>query len=278
MDFNISMNRNKILELPDGNEIRYSSGPGHMVGLGDTQVLREGEPVGSFLGFTYDGVYQEGDDFLPGGGFEQEAGGEKFRDIDGVKDENGDLTGEPDGQLNNDDRSIIGNPHPDFIWGWNNDFSWKGFDLNIFFQAIQGNDVFNYTLMELDLLAGRNNATTAALNRWTPTNTDTDVPKAFGGRSRRSSTRWIQDGSFIRLKNLALGYNLPNSALEKMGLRKFRIYVSAQNILTITGYTGYDPEVNYRTDGATNGNRNLGLDYASYPNAKSYTLGLNIGF
>jgi hypothetical protein len=83
---------------------------------------------------------------------------------------------------------------------------------------------------------------------------------------------------FFRLKNLALGYNLPNSALEKMGLRKFRIYVSAQNILTITGYTGYDPEVNYRTDGATNGNRNLGLDYASYPNAKSYTLGLNIGF
>jgi TonB-linked SusC/RagA family outer membrane protein len=278
MDFNISMNRNKILELPDGNEIRYSSGPGHMVGLGDTQVLREGEPVGSFLGFTYDGVYQEGDDFLPGGGFEQEAGGEKFRDIDGVKDENGELTGEPDGVLNNDDRTLIGNPHPDFIWGWNNDFSWKGFDLNIFFQAIQGNDVFNYTLMELDLLAGRNNATTAALNRWTPTNTDTDVPKAFGGRSRRSSTRWIQDGSFIRLKNLALGYNLPNSALEKMGLRKFRIYVSAQNILTITGYTGYDPEVNYRTDGATNGNRNLGLDYASYPNAKSYTLGLNIGF
>jgi hypothetical protein len=106
------------------------------------------------------------------------------------------LTGEPDGRLNNDDRTIIGNPHPDFIWGWNNDFSWKGFDLNIFFQAIQGNDVFNYTLMELDLLAGRNNATTAALNRWTPTNTDTDVPKAFGGRSRRSSTRWIQDGSF----------------------------------------------------------------------------------
>jgi outer membrane receptor protein involved in Fe transport len=92
MDFNISMNRNKILELPNGNEIRYSSGPGHMVGLGDTQVLREGEPVGSFLGFTYDGVYQEGDDFLEGGGFEQEAGGEKFRDIDGVKDENG----EPD--------------------------------------------------------------------------------------------------------------------------------------------------------------------------------------
>jgi hypothetical protein len=189
------------------------------------------------------------------------------------------LTGVPDGQLNNDDRTIIGNPHPDFIWGWNNDFSWKGFDMNIFFQASQGNDIFNYTLMELDLMAGRNNATTAALNRWTPTNTNTDIPKANGGRSRRASTRWIQDGSFIRLKNLALGYNLPNEVLDKIGIRKFRIYVSAQNLLTFTSYDGYDPEVNYRTAAdATESNRNLGLDYASYPNAKSYTLGINIGF
>lgn len=278
MDFNISTNKNEILALPDGNDIQYNSGPGHMVGLGNTQILREGEPVGTFYGWIYDGVYQEGDDFLPGGGFEQEAGGEKFRDIDGVKDGDGNLTGEPDGQLNNDDRTIIGNPHPDFIWGWNNDFSWKGFDLNIFFQASQGNDIFNYTLMELDLLAGRNNATTAALDRWTPSNTDTDIPKANGGRSRRASTRWVQDGSFVRLKNLALGYNLPQPILEKMNIRKLRIYVSAQNILTFTDYEGYDPEVNYKTSGTTNSNRNLGLDYASYPNAKSFTLGLNIGF
>ena len=132
--------------------------------------------------------------------------------------------------------------------------------------------------MELDLLAARNNATTNALNRWTPTNTNTDVPKAFGGRSRRATSRWIYDGSFIRLKNIAIGYNLPESVLDKMNLQKFRVYVSAQNILTITDYEGFDPEVNYRTSGATNGNRNLGLDYASYPNAKSYTVGLNIGF
>ena len=278
MDFNISANRNKVLTLPEGNDIQYSSGPGHMVGLGNTQMLKEGESVGVFYGWIYDGVYQEGDDFIPGGGFEQEAGGEKFRDIDGIKDAEGELTGEADGQLNADDRAIIGNPHPDFIWGWNNDFSWNGFDMNIFFQASQGNDIFSYTLMELDLLAARNNATTTALDRWTPSNTNTDVPKAFGGRSRRASTRWIYDGSFIRLKNIAIGYNLPKSILDKMKIQKFRIYVSAQNLLTITDYEGFDPEVNYRTSGSTNGNRNLGLDYASYPNAKSYTFGLNIGF
>jgi TonB-linked SusC/RagA family outer membrane protein len=277
MDFNISTNKNKVLELPDGNDIIYGSFPGHMVGFDNTQILREGEPVGSFWGFFYDGVYQEGDEFLPGGGFEQEPGGEKFSDIDGRGDD-GELTGIPDGQLNNDDKSIIGNPHPKFVWGWNNDFSWKGFDLNIFFQASQGNDMYSYTLMELDHMAGRNNATTAALNRWTPTNTNTDVPRAFGGRSRRASTRFIYDASYVRLKNLALGYNLPVSVLTKMKLQRFRVYISAQNILTFTSYEGYDPEVQYRSGGATNGNRNLGLDYASYPNVKSWTFGLNIGF
>src|SRR5690606_8730017 len=124
-------------------------------------------------------------------------------------------------QLNSDDRTIIGNPHPDFIWGWNNDFQWKNFDLNIFFQGSQGNDILSYTLMELDLLAGINNATTNALNRWTPTNTNTDVPKAVTGRTRRVSTRWIYDGSFARLKNLSLGYNLPSSVLQKWKINKF---------------------------------------------------------
>ena len=278
MDINISANRNEILSLPEGNEIQYGSGPGHMVGLGSTQVLREGYPVGSFFGWIYDGVYQEGDDFIPGGGFEQIAGGEKFRDINGVRNEAGELTGQSDNQLNSDDRTIIGNPHPDFTWGWNHDFQWKNFDLNLFFQGSQGNDILSYTLMELDLLAGINNATTNALDRWTPTNTNTDVPKAVTGRTRRVSTRWISDGSFARLKNLAIGYNLPAALLERMKISKFRIYLSAQKILTVTDYEGYDPEVNYQSSGSTNGNRNLGLDYGSYPNAKSYTIGLNIGF
>jgi hypothetical protein len=255
-----------VLTLPGGNEIQYGSGPGHLVGLGNTQVLREGYPVGSFFGWIYDGVYQVGDEFLPGGGFEQTAGGEKFRDLDG------------DGRLNSNDRTIIGDPNPKFTWGFNNDFSWKGFDMNIFFQGSYGNDILSYTLMELNLLSGINNATTAALNRWTPTNTNTDVPAARAGRTRRVSTRWVYDGSFTRLKNLAFGYNLPATVTETLRINKFRVYVSAQNILTFTKYEGYDPEVNYNSGGSTNSNRNLGLDYGSYPNAKSYTVGINIGF
>ncbi|KAA6439047.1 TonB-dependent receptor [Dyadobacter flavalbus] len=277
-DINFALNRNKVLKLPGGTDILYGSAPGHMVGLGQTQVLREGYPVGSFYGWIYDGVYQEGDSFIPGGGFEVAAGGEKFRDINGKKDAQGVLTGEPDGLLNSDDRTIIGNPHPKFTWGMNNDFSWKGLDLSIFFQASQGNDMLSYTLMELNLLSGINNATTDALNRWTPTNTNTDIPKAMAGRTRRVSTRWIQDGSYVRLKNLAIGYNLPKAFLDKLKISKLRIYASAQNILTFTNYEGYDPEVNYSSDGNTDSNRNLGLDYGSYPNAKSYTIGLNVGF
>jgi len=266
MDVNISRNVNKVLTLPDGTDIQYGSGPGHMVGLGNTQLLKEGYPVGSFFGWIYDGVYQQGDDFIPGGGFEQVPGGEKFRDLNG------------DGILNANDRQIIGNPHPDFIWGWNNDFRWRNFDLNIFFQGSYGNEILSYTLMELDLLSGINNATTAALNRWTPTNTDTDIPRAMTGRTRRVSTRWIYDGTFTRLKNLSLGYNMPAPILEKLKVTRLRLYVSAQNILTFTNYRGYDPEVNYQSGGATNGNRNLGLDYGSYPNAKNYTFGINVGF
>ncbi|GAB3970364.1 TonB-dependent receptor [Spirosoma terrae] len=266
MDVNLSLNRNKVLSLPDGKDIFYSSAPGHLVGLDQTQILREGSPVGSMYGWIYDGVYQEGDKFLTGSGFEQVVGGEKFRDLDG------------NGAINSNDRTIIGNPNPKFIWGWTNEFKWKNLDLNVFFQGSQGNDMLSYTLMELDLLSGINNATTNALNRWTPQNTNTSVPKASSARTRRVSTRWIYDGSYVRLKNLAIGYTFPQVLTNKIKLNRLRIYASAQNILTFTDYPGYDPEVNYNTSGSVNGNRNLGLDYGSYPNAKSYTIGLNIGF
>ncbi|WP_229201290.1 SusC/RagA family TonB-linked outer membrane protein [Arcticibacterium luteifluviistationis] len=278
VNLNISANRNKVLELPEDTDIQYASGPGHMVGIGNTQILRVGAPVGSFFGWIYDGVYQAGDEFLPGGGFEQIAGGEKFRDINGIKDANGVLTGEPDGVLNSDDRDIIGDPNPDFIWGITSNFNWKNFDLSIFFQGSQGNDLLSFSLLEIESMGGSYNSTTRALERWTPTNTDTDIPIRSASRAQRVSTRWVYDGSYARLKNLAIGYNLPAGVANKLHLNKLRIYASAQNILTFTKYPGYDPEVNYNSGGSgSSSNRNLGLDYGSYPNAKSYTIGLNIG-
>ncbi|MCU0404951.1 MAG: TonB-dependent receptor [Chitinophagaceae bacterium] len=275
---NWSNNKNKILELPGGTDVFYSRAPGHMAGIGNTHVLRVGAPVGAFWGYLYDGVYQQGDTFIPGGGFEQAAGGEKYRDING-RGSDGKLTGNPDGRLNTDDQTIVGDPNPDFIWGFNNSVSYKNFDLNLFFQGSQGNDVLSFTLLENELLGGNSgNQTKRTLNRWTPTNTNTNIPAAVLSRAQRVSTRHIYDGSYARLKNIALGYTLPQRLTEKIKVDRIRFYVSAQNILTFTNYPGVDPEVNYLSGGGAAGNLNAGLDYASYPNAKSVTFGVNIGF
>lgn len=265
-DFNFSRNRNEVLELPDENDIRINSGPGHMVGIEATSILRVGEPVGSYYGYVYDGVYQQGETILPGN-FDQFEGGEKMKDVSGPD-------GVPDGEITPDDRIIIGNPNPDFFWGFNNDFTYKNFDMNIFFVGSQGNDIYSFTLMELETLRGISNSTTQALNRWTPTNTNTDIPVANTARGYHSSSRWVFDGSYVRLRNIALGYTLP----ESLGFDKVRVYISGQNLLTFTDYRGFDPEVNFRTGGGASGNLNVGLDYGSYPNAKSFTLGLNITF
>jgi TonB-linked SusC/RagA family outer membrane protein len=276
-DLNFATNKNKVLELPDGNDVFYGTYPGHMVGIQSTNVLREGQPVGAFYGYVYDGVYQEGETILEGN-FDQFTGGEKYKDIDGIKDDEGNLTGQPDGKLSGDDRTVIGDPNPDFIWGFNNTLSYKGFDLNIFLIGSQGNDLYSYTLMELETLRGISNSTTEALRRWQPERSNTDVPKASLDRGYHSSSRWVFDGSYLRIKNIALGYNLPKATVNKVGLSNVRIYVSGQNLLTATKYRGYDPEVNYRSGGGASGNLNAGLDYGSYPNAKSYTMGLKITF
>lgn len=258
---NVTFNRNKVLSLPNGGaDIILSNAPS-FTGTLQNSILRVGEPVGSFYGFVYQGVYQAGDQFVPGGAFETSLGGEKFADLNN------------DSKLDNYDRKIIGNPNPKAVWGFNNDFSYKGFNLNIFFQAMTGGDMLNLTNMELNILSGNTNATTDALQRWTPTNTNTNVPKAATGRSPRVSTRFVEDGSFIRCKNISIGYDFPSNLLNKLKLSSARIYLSGQNLWTLTNYSGVDPEVAYKSN-----NTNLGLDFGSYPNPKSYTLGISLGF
>ncbi len=272
-DFNISINRNKILELPGNKDILYGNAPGHWPGFANARIMREGEALGSFYGYTYDGVYQAGDTFIPGAGFEQMAGGEKYKDMDGMGTD-GKLTGQPDNILNTNDQKIIGNPNPDFIFGFNNEFKFKGFDLTIFINGSQGNDIYSYQLQELENLGAYGyNTTREALKSWSPTNTNTNVPIKNISRSLKPSSRWVMDGSYIRIKNIMFGYNLPKTITQKLQIQKVRFYVSGQNLFTITKYRGFDPEVNYRTS-----NSNQGTDYASYPMAKSITVGLNVGF
>ena len=255
-DFNISFNRNKILELASGDVIQKKR-PGHIIG-DETNILREGLPLGSFYGYIYEGVNKE-------------TGAPMYKDIAGRDSENN-LVMEPDGVVNSSDRTVIGNPNPDFIFGFNNSLKYKNFDLNIFFQGVVGNDMMNFTRMELEWCNGKENQMTTVLNRWTPTNTDTDIPKV-DSYSSITSTRWVEDGTYVRLKNVSLGYSVPKSILGKSGIEKLRIYVSGQNLWTITNYSGYNPDVSYNDS-----NTGLGLDYGSYPSTRSITCGLNIAF
>jgi len=145
----------------------------------------------------------------------------------------------------------------------------------LFLQGVYGNKILNANRFELEYLNGTNNQNRDMLNRWTPTNTNTDIPRASTTRpANRISSRQIEDGSYLRLKNAQLAYNLPASVTKALKIQSFRVYVTAQNYLTWTKYSGYDPEVNrFGQD-----SRSQGFDYSSYPAAKTLLLGLNVGF
>ncbi len=260
-DFNWATNKNVVVKLIDGEDVFLDSAPGSFL-QDQTHILREGEPVGVFFGYDYQGVYQGGD--FPAGlaGYSGAvAGDELFTDLNN------------DGLITTADRKIIGNPNPDWTAGLNNNFRYKNFDLNVFFQASVGGDIFSYTFLEL--ASGESNATTEVLQAWTPSNTDTGIPSAKV-REKRINSRYVFDGGYIRLKNLSLGYNLPMNIVDKLNLQNVRLSLSGQNLLTFTDFPGTDPEASYANSGDFNSNVNRGFDYGSYPNLRSFTLGLNV--
>ncbi|WP_298551485.1 TonB-dependent receptor [uncultured Algibacter sp.] len=268
-DFNWSRNRNEIVKLAVSGEDLFldSAAPGHFL-QDDTHILREGEPIGQFFGYEYRGVYQGGG--LPEGTATFSgavAGDELFTDVE--------VDGVSDGVINSADRKIIGDPNQDWTFGLNNTFKYKDFDLGIFFQGAIGGDIYSFTLSEL--ASGGSNATTEALNVWTPSNTNTNVPRA-SARERRINSRFVYDGSYVRLKNLVFGYSLPSQLANKLGMDNVRLSLSGQNLLTITDYPGTDPEVSYQASGNRNGNVNRGFDYGNYPNIESITFSVNLKF
>lgn len=275
---NYATNRNQVVELSSGTELLGSAAPGYFAG-GATYLLREGEALGLFWGLDYQGVYQGGavptNTALLGSSFDGDGnpipGEPLFAE---VADEEGNF----DGVIDDNDRQIIGDPNPDFTFGVTNTFSYKSFDLNIFFQGAVGGDIYNLTAVQL--YNGDSNGLTDVLNSWTPENTDTDIPRA-AIRGRERSSRFVEDGSYLRLKNAALGYNLPNNILNKAGIGSTRLTISAQNLLTFTNYSGLDPEVSYfGSGGESSGDDNVvqGHDYGNYPNLRSITAGINLKF
>lgn len=254
---NISFNRNKVTSLgPFSKNIPYGS----VYERGNAIRAEAGKPLGAFYGYVAEGV-------------DPANGMMKYADLD------------KSGDLSDGDRTYIGYAQPDFIYGLTNTVSYKNFELNVFFQGIQGNDIFNASRIETEGMYDSKNQSTKVLRRWTTAGQVTDVPRATGGNAGAPagysndyntfvSSRFIEDGSYLRLKALTLSYKFGNSLLQRVGIGRMSVYVTAQNLFTITHYSGFDPEV---SQNSPNGPA-MGIDYGTYPQSRSFIFGVTADF
>ena len=251
----ISTNKNKVIELSGGKDIIPT---GSAVELSGYNIARVGQPLGIFFGYIEDGLDDKG--FI------------KYKDINN------------DGLINPLDRVIIGTPYPDFTFGFNSDFSYKNFDLNIFFEGVYGNDiVFQTAYTNLNSFQRGNNQFADLFgNYWTEDNPNPQAkyPKISAATQMLASDRFIEDGSYLRIKSLQLSYNIPTEKMKMSWLSKARIYFKANNLFTITNYSGINPDINTTGNDSQNiGSRlRMGTDTDGYPNAKIYAIGIQLDF
>lgn len=256
----ISTNKNEVIELAGGSDI-YGAEQG--AAWPSTNIAREGEPMGAFYGLLEDGLDENG--YI------------KYVDVSGPD-------GEPDGVINSLDRVILGSYYPDFIYGLTSDFAYKNFELNIIIEGVYGNEIFNATKgTNLNSFQRGNNQFKDIIgNYWTEEDPDPTAkyPKISASTQVTASERFIEDGSYLRLKTLRFAYNLPVSKMGVSFFNRAQIYFSGTNLLTFTNYSGLDPEVNTRgSDSGNVANRLwIGIDQNGYPNAKVYAVGLKLNF
>jgi TonB-linked SusC/RagA family outer membrane protein len=262
-NFNISFNKNKIIELGGEKYKDVGSSDGHLK-TGQVHRLIVGKPVGLFYGYVFDGIFQNEAELAAGPKSPTNwIGGRRYKDISGPD-------GKPDGIVDATyDRTVIGDPNPDFFGGLTNTFYYKGFEVNLFMQYSYGNDLFNYNAMELTLPSGGQNVYADLVNRWTPANPSNKYPKATTNRSAVFSSAYIEDASYLKIKTITLAYMFPN--LSSKHVSDLKLYISGNNLFTFTKYRGYDPEVSYR--GVTN--LEMGEDFGGYPQVKSVLLGIS---
>ena len=256
--FNISFNRNKLLKI-DGvrNEIVPVDNGGGIAAFSSNSILRVGKPVGSFFGYVWDGIWQTGDDIANSAQPSSKPGNPKYRDLNGDK------------KLTDLDRTIIGDANPKFIYAFSNNMSYKNFELNFFFQGVQGNQILNI-LSRLAQTASGSNQIVEMVNRWSPTNPSNDYPKAVVAQRMNQSDKYIENGSYLRLKNATIAYNIK----KFKSISKCRVYLSGTNLITFTKYKGLDPEINTTGQGDVT---NFGVDNGGYPVAKTFVIGVQIG-
>ena len=241
----------------------------------------EGEKLGTFWGYTFDGIWQEDEVNAPFIDANGNATGETNGKVYGVVAGNSKyIDVNKDGKINTEDQGIIGCGQPTFNWGWNNSFNYKNFDFSFFVVGFHGFDIYNATKqIGFGLIGSQQVAGVTPmrdfLDRWTPTHTNTNVPGFTNGGTENKdffSTRFVENGSFIKMKSITLGYTLPELACKALGISNLRVYASIQNPFHITSYSGLDPE-------ATMGSPLVqGVDWGAYPNSRNYLIGLNFAF
>ena len=268
-DLNFSTNKNEVISLNEGNEPIFSAGS-----AGIRHVTRVGDPIGSYYGYVVDGIYQNQSD-IDSAPTDTQApdpspGDFRFKDIDG------------DGQITPDDRTVTGSYFPDFTWGINNRFNFKNIDFSFLLQGVEGNEILNLTSRHMKNGEANFNSYAILNQRWkseaNPGNGS--VPRADRqtgnhGNNNRPSSYQVEDGSYIRLRNMTLGYTFPTDGLlGNNNIDRLRFYITGTNIVTLTDYLGYNPEVS----NISNSSLTPGEDYGAYPLSRSFTAGINLTF
>jgi hypothetical protein len=240
--------------------------------------VEEGQPIGAFYGYQVVRIFQSQAEIdalneasrTPENStsFYQSAatrpGDIMFLDLNG------------DGRVTSADQTVIGSAQPDFYGGLTNTLTYRGIDLSVFFQFTYGNEIYNYTRQGGEGMNGQSGQLASVRNRWTPERPSTTMPRAAQGdpnNNLRTSDRFLEDGSFGRLKNLSIGYTIQPGLLKKVRLRSLRLYGTAQNLFTLTPYSGYDPEVNTLADATLS----AGTDYLVMPQPRTFLLGIQLG-
>jgi len=267
---NLSFVTNEVTKLAEG-VTNIEAGGDQDFGAYNITNTAVGQPIQAFYGWVVEGIFQNAAEVASHATQTAgtAAGDLKFQDTN------------KDGKIDNSDRQFLGSYIPKTSYALNLGANYKNFDLSIFLQGVSGNKIYNATRVITEGMVRFFNAGTQVLNAWTPTNTNTDIPRAISSdpnQNARPSTRFLENGSYLRLKNLQLGYNIPLASLQSLTkgvVKNFRVYFSAQNILTFTDYSGYDPEVGNRTPGSSLTN---GIDFAVYPQPKAYQFGIQVGF
>jgi hypothetical protein len=264
------------------NELVYTNEEGSVFNQGldrlsNALITKQGLPVSSFIGYNIIGFYNTADDVAKGSkinGQPGQVGTWMYEDLDGDKN------------ITIADRKILGDPHPDFQMGFNLNLTYKSFDFTGFLFWSQGGELYNYTKYYTDMRVFVGGVSTRVLNdTWTPTHMDAKLPRLSGVAAENgftsfvlgnSNSYYIEDGSYLRLKTLQLGYTLPKKIIDKAKMSNVRVYLQGQNLFTITNYTGPDPDINLLSGNGTD--QYIGVDRTGFPNPREWILGLTINF